>query len=198
LAVTDEQSRIIEVKYKGPQICTMQSGEVHIWSQALLLKIHIITGWIIPDEQVKMDILIEQFEKHLTESYGMLNIEEIEYAFRSFGTTIEDWGKQMNLNLTDKVLLPYLQKRLDASEVERKNKSQPMQQRIYTDEEILNERRCEIELSYQAMRNGYYPLIHVYFGQILKEDNFIKEENEISEFFSYCLNNNIERIYEKL
>ena len=61
----------------------------------------------------------------------------------------------------------------------------------------MNERRREIEYAYQAMRKGKLPLIHVYFSEVLCGDGFIKKPEDIDEFFVYCLNNQVERLYER-
>jgi len=175
----------------------MSDTEVSLWSKALLIKIHVITGWVIPDSESMMNILVEQFEKHLAESFGMLNTEEIEYAFRSLGTTIEDWGKNMNLNLTDKVLLKYVEKRFNASEAERKVKVAPPVQKIYTDDEILNMRRKDIEGAYQAMRKGVVPVIYEFFGEVLVDDGFIENRADLHEFFVWCLGNAVDHNYTK-
>lgn len=96
----------------------MDASEVSKWTKALLLKIHVITGWVIPSNAALYTILIDQFQKQLTEKYFELNPDEIEFAFRSEGTVIEDWGKEMNLNLLDKILLKYLNERYKVSNIE--------------------------------------------------------------------------------
>jgi hypothetical protein len=93
----------------------MQDGEVSKWVKALLLKIHVITGWTIPTEDELLMILIDQFRKHLLEQYPDLNADEVEYAFRKTGTVTKDWGKAMNLNLIDQVLLQYVDERYQVS-----------------------------------------------------------------------------------
>lgn len=93
----------------------MQEGEVSKWVKALLLKIHVITGWTIPTEDELLMILIDQFRKHLLEQYTDLNADEVEYAFRKTGTVTKDWGKAMNLNLIDQVLIQYLDDRYQVS-----------------------------------------------------------------------------------
>lgn len=96
------------------------------WATGLLVKIHVITGWVIPDGDL-MDVLVDQFEKKLNESYPSANPDEVEYAFRSYGTVIKDWGKQMNLALIDEVMIPYMEKRFEVSKVEEQNKTKSMQ-----------------------------------------------------------------------
>jgi hypothetical protein len=80
----------------------------------LLLKIHVITGWAIPEKEF-LDILLDQFVKKCMESYARINPDEIEYAFRNKPEHIKDWGKTMSLSLMDEVILPYIAKRFDIS-----------------------------------------------------------------------------------
>lgn len=175
----------------------MNEQELSLWPKALLLKIHVITGWVIPASDL-LNILIDQFQKKLIEDYGNLNTEEIEYAFRKSGTIIKDWGKEMNLNLIDQVLIPYLQDRVEASTNEEKRKSPPVQ-KIYTDEEITNQRRGHIEAAYQAMRSGYLPIMHIYFPEVLHLDGLISRATDeaMTEFFVNWLNDGKQNIYIK-
>lgn len=91
-------------------------ADVDTWSKALLIKINAITGWVIPEHN--LEVLLDQFRKKLVESYGNCNPEEIEYAFRNYGTVVKDWGKQMNLSLIDEVMIPYLARRREISDRE--------------------------------------------------------------------------------
>jgi hypothetical protein len=88
----------------------------------VLFNIHVITGWQMPADEFHKQALYSQFEKKLLEDYGSLNAQEIEFAFRSGGTTIEDWGKVFNLNLLDKVLIPYLHRRASVREMTEKQR----------------------------------------------------------------------------
>ena len=111
-----EEQRIIQVKYQSKQFRKMDWGELNTWTKALLVKINVITGWVIPEDT--LEILVDQFRKKLNESYPNCNPDEIEYAFRNYGTVVKDWGKQMNLSLIDEVMIPYLNKRIEISRVE--------------------------------------------------------------------------------
>lgn len=115
---------MVELKYKSRRLDVMTPAEISAFSKALLLKIHVITGWVIPTGEL-MTILCDQFAKKLTEDYSVLNPDEIEFAFRSLGLKLEDWGKNLNLNLVDKVLLPYLDERFSVSEKEAAIKEPP-------------------------------------------------------------------------
>lgn len=173
----------------------MNDSELSVWPKALLLKIHVITGWVIPTTDL-LNILIDQFQKKLVEDYGNLNTEEIEYAFRRSGTIIKDWGKEMNLNLIDQVLIPYLGQRIEASAVEEKRKTPP-EQKIYSDEDILNQRRGQLETCYQVMRSGKMPIIFPYYAEVLIKDGFITSVEDMDQFFTDRLNRGVEMLYVK-
>lgn len=194
--LTEAENRMVCLKYKSKQIAAMDSGETGRWSKALLLKIHVITGWVIPGNEL-MNILVDQFEKKLIETYGSLNPDEIEYAFRTTGTTVEDWGKSMNLNLLDKVLLPYLQNRIALSEVEEKQATKP-ESKIYTDEELLNQKREETQYCYRRFLKGdlnYFPTSIMY--EVLLHDELIEEGEDVREFFENLAAREIQNIYTK-
>ena len=92
-----------------------------------LLKIHVITGWVVPQAEL-MDVLIDQMSKFLQEKYPLVNPDEVEYAFRTFGTTVKDWGKQLNLSLIDEVLIPYLEQRREISDKEQQHSMKQIEQ----------------------------------------------------------------------
>lgn len=94
----------------------MSTIEIKLAASKMLIKINIITGWNFPAEKEHMQILKDQFEKKLIESYGSVNMDEIEFAFRNY--PIKDWGKNMNLNLIDEVMEPYLVNRFEVSQLE--------------------------------------------------------------------------------
>lgn len=191
----DPDSKMLELKYASPQIYLMPEVQLYKECRTLLLKIHVITGWAIPSKEM-MAILSDQFCKKLIESYGHLNTEEIEYAFRQYGTVIEDWGKEMNLNLLDKVLIPYLNQRLYISADEERKKEKPAEQKILTDQQLEDIQRLDIENVYQQMRSGRVPYgLPVYFKELLIKDGLLKPGEDISSFFVQRLGNGIENIY---
>jgi hypothetical protein len=115
-----EENQIMENKYASPCFVNIPTEDRFLLAKTLLLKIHIITGWTIPEEQM-MVILIDQFLKKMVESYPTVNSEEMEYAFRN-NPGVKDWGKAMNLNLIDEVMTPYLEKRKELSRMEEEKK----------------------------------------------------------------------------
>lgn len=186
---------VLQKKYVEPKIEKMGDAELLGRTAECLLKIHIITGWVLPDDRAYIKILTEQLFLKFKEDFYMLNFSEIDFAFRkSVGK--KDWGKNTNLELICAVLSEYCSDRLKISCEEEKINTQPIQ-KVYTEEEILNQRREEIENAFHAMKKGYYPLLHSYFKQVLLEDELMTEAETLGEFFVRKLNSNIEHIYEK-
>lgn len=141
--LTPNEKAVIETKYKSPRIADMQPIEVAKISKRLLLKIHVITGWSIPADEIML-LFQEQFEKKVAEDYGSLNADEIEFAFRSESMSAQDWGKQMNLQLIDSVLAKYMTNRRLLSEVEEKVKERPAESfeqkmwRLWSLQKVIN------------------------------------------------------------
>ena len=173
-SLSDEEQKIVELKYKSKQLREMTDVEVKRWSKSLLIKIHVITGWSIPVSDEMLNILEDQFIKLLQEKYSSLNPDEIEFAFRQNGTTIQDWGKSMNLQLIDSILIPYLNQRLHISESERHIAY--FKKRDWSFEHDINWRGM-IEEEYQRFRFGNYPRMYrglsifpPHFYQVLEDD----------------------------
>jgi hypothetical protein len=197
LEALDPDKKVLQLKYSSPQIGEMDERQISLWSKSLLLKIHVITGWVIPDTEL-LNILVDQFQKKLMESYSNLNVEEIEYAFRKEGTTKPDWGKQMNLALIDEVLIPYLNHRFNLSMTEEERKAAIPKTKIYTQEENEDLIRGDIEAFYQRCLAGRVPYaLPEYFKPMLLQDGLMKEGETLVEFFQYRLNNGVKNIYQK-
>lgn len=210
-SLTQDEKLMLDLKYKSKRICDMSNEEISLWTDSLLLKINIITGWVNPSGDL-LTILQDQFSKKLTEDYPQLNVDEIEHAFRKSGTSIEDWGKTMNLNLIDKVLIPYTEKRYDLSRVE-EIKVKP-QQVIYTDEQLLNIQRGDIEAFYQRLLIGRISPVPDYFYEVLDKDELLltyewdesiplpgpdelTHKETVNEFFVRKINSGAKNIYIK-
>jgi len=112
-----QQDQILQAKYAGIRFGQMAPQQLEVFAEALLIRIAVITGWSLPEQKV-YGILVEQFRKKLVEGYPHVNPEEIEYACRNYGTTIQDWGKKVNLSLIDQAMIPYLEKRRESSALE--------------------------------------------------------------------------------
>lgn len=112
-----EESKILDLKYKAPPFGRMSPDQLKVAAHVVLVKLHVITGWNMPASGEYLDILLDQFEKKLSESYALVNVEEMECAFRN-NPGVKDWGKAMNLNLIDEVMVPYLERRAELSRQE--------------------------------------------------------------------------------
>lgn len=136
--LNQEENNILSVKYQSKPVRSMNSDELCVNVHKILLKIHVITGWVIPANEM-MDILIDQAIKKFTESYSTVNMDEIEFAFRN-NTTVKDWGKNMNLAMIDEVMMPYLAQRREVSRIEEQQKKElppPNTEPPMTDEEYI-------------------------------------------------------------
>lgn len=141
----------------------MDWAEANKWTKAMLIKINAITGWIINEDTT--EILIDQFRKHLRENYPDMNPDELEYAFRKYGTVVKDWGKQMNLSLIDEVLIPYKNKRLEVSQVEERIAMKEDAKQIEQKEDI-SDRSMEEWFKYKVREFELDPNTHLAFAPI--------------------------------
>ncbi len=99
----------------------MSLTEIQSSAKQVLLRIHVIAGWIMPPDELMM-ILLDEFAKKIVESYANVTVEEISYAFRSGGHHVKEWGKALNISLIDEVMIPYLEKRFEVSKIEEQKK----------------------------------------------------------------------------
>lgn len=108
---------IAQVKYSGTLFRDMKPEDVTTWSLKLMVTLHTATGWEVPEDELGV-VLQDQFRRTLTEVYGNCNPYEIEYAFRNYGRSVKNYGKQINLGLIDKVIDLYRERRSDISKKE--------------------------------------------------------------------------------
>lgn len=193
--MNNEEKVIIQKKYASKKFKFLNATDLIYTIQNLILKIHVITGWVLPADEI-MNILIDQFLKKITEEYLELNPEEVEFAFRNKGTSLKDWGKEINLNLIDEILRDYLEERFSISKKEENLHPSPEPVK-WTNEDILNKYRLEIEIAFQAMRKGYRPIIHIYFEETLRGDEMMLEKENINEFFVRKLSDGSNNLYVK-
>lgn len=74
----------------------------------------------------------------------------------------------------------------------------PPSQTLYTDAQLDDQQREDIEHFYQRLRKGQVPYaIPHYFKAMLVKDKIMKEEDNIAAFFTTKLGNAIENIYKK-
>lgn len=182
LSLTREECLVIQLKYEGARFRNMDSSDLSKWSKALLAKISVITGWVLPVDGL-LSILIDQFQKKMTERYAYCTTEEVEYAFRMYGTTTKDWGKQINLSLIDEVMIPYLSKRSNLSKIEEQKLELPaaeVKEDISDDgmEDWLREVRKQIKDNQTSVE--FMPM--VIFDWCVKNGRLEKTNTEKMEF----------------
>lgn len=194
-SLSTEDLKVLEYKYAEKNISQLSDIEIINKAKECLLRIHVITGWNLPDDSAYMNVLIDEFVKKLKEDFYMLNFSEISFAFRK-STGKQDWGKNTNLELISTVLAAYSHDRAKVS-LEEENLNDKPEQKIYTDEELLSQQRGRLENAYQCLRNGIIPIIEPGFEQLLKEDGFLLDNENIDEFFVRKLNANAENLYTK-
>lgn len=192
--ILSPEAALIKLKYSAPCFSRLAANEQLMQSKAILVRIHVITGWTLPTDSL-LSVLVDQFQKKLLESYPLINSAEIEYAFRNFGTVVKDWGKAMNLSLIDEVLIPYMEERRKASEVEER-KVKP-EQVVYSDDQLRNFHRQWTEEWYQRIRRGQVEDVPGYSKEILLLDGFIEKMENASAFIVDCLNKGREHLYER-
>ncbi len=71
--MTTEQIKVLERKYSEPRIEKMSDAEILTRSGDCLKRIHIITGWNLPDDKDYVKILIEELAQKLKEDFATLN-----------------------------------------------------------------------------------------------------------------------------
>ena len=194
-ALGPADSEIIQAKYASKPICKMDPSELLTNSIISLKRIHVITGWVIPNDPDYVRILGEEFSLKLKEDFYMLNFDEIRLAYRKL-IGRQDWGKNMNLELLSDVLGAFCAERSRVSDEERKLRQVEPPQKIYTDEEINNQRRGEFEKAYQAMRQGHLPIIYDYYEELLVLDGILPLGENLHEWISNQLNKGVECIFK--
>jgi hypothetical protein len=109
---------VLTVKYAAKPFAQLTPVEQDAHSIALLLKINVVTGWPVPESDEVQNILAQQLKLYLIENWPLYNVDEIMYAMRSYATVLNNWGKNMNLNLIGAALLEYEKERSDISALE--------------------------------------------------------------------------------
>lgn len=162
-----------------------------------ITRIHVITGWSLPDDKNYIKILLQETAEKLKSDYPDINIKEFLFAFRKYGVSVNDWGKNFNINMVCTVLNNYLSDRRDISLEEERAAMKP-EQKIYTDAELDNIQRQDIEDFYQRCRKGIVPTTGIpsYFTPLLIKDGFMAEgSDDPAAFFSDRLNKGVKQLY---
>jgi len=184
------EKKILDLKYKSRPFSKLTSQELKASASRLLAKINVITGWALYEDPKTANILKEQFELKLVESYPLVNVDEMEYAFRS-NTAVKDWGKFLNLALIDEVMIPYLTQRRELSDREEASKKPlplpaPDEPEL-TDEDFIEANRSVFKLtgSYGLISTKVYDIL-VAQGKInlTDEEKGIIKAVAVTNFFA--------------
>ena len=123
-------------------------------------------------------------------------IDEITAAFRKNGLGVKDWGKNMNLDLICSVLGAYSVDRSEASIIEERVSSNPIQI-LYNDEQLENMQREWTEQFFQAIKSGVVLPIPDYAREILVKDGIVKTAEDVEAFLIKKLGNSSKGIYQQ-
>lgn len=173
----------------------MREGEILRMVDLMIFQIGVVTGWQLPDSQLYKDKIREQLKRKCKESYSDLNFHEIEFAFRQYGSQVEDWGKAMNLSLIDKVINLYRADREVVSLIE-EQKYKPVQ-KIFTQDELDNFSREDAQRQYGLFLRGYELINPELNKDILIKDGLIKEGETVIGFFASMAEKNKPAIYQR-
>ena len=186
---------MLEAK-QGTSIIRLEPGVRHAEVRSLLLKIYVITGWSLPELEIRK-ILADQFEKLLLESYFDFTSSQIEFAFRTYGAK-ENFGKELNLGFIRTVLDEYKGVYQEGRKYVKESPQNASGERILSDEDMDNEIRAKIQSYLGYLWEGKENALYLdHWAEILIKDGFIKEANQAFDFFAYCLTNQIKTIYVK-
>lgn len=117
-SLAKEEREILAIKYILPVFSKTSAIDIGRQAKGLLVRLHTITGWKLPDDDLFLNTLVSEFSRYLTENCGDLNPEEVAYAFRNYALETQDWGKSMNLQLIHDPISRYRQVRKCISEME--------------------------------------------------------------------------------
>lgn len=122
-SLTQSEQRVLGMKYKSKRIGEMDGFALSRQCKGLALKICVITGWQIPDNAEYVTIFDDQIKKKCIDDWQDINFDELEYAMRTYGVKLKDWGKALNLSLIDSCITDYLRERDEASILEERMRS---------------------------------------------------------------------------
>lgn len=121
-SMAPEEKAILKAKYILPRFPDMPAVDLPRHAKGLLFRIHTITGWKLPEDDLFLNTLVSEFSKYLVEQCADLNPEEVSYAVRNHALEVKDWGKSMNLSLIDEPIRSYRERRCAVSEFEEARK----------------------------------------------------------------------------
>lgn len=187
------QRQILEAMNQTP-LKEMTPTQRYNELKKFIVVLHVITGWPIPEKEYR-EIFLNQLEKKLIEEFGYLNFAELELAFRQ-NHEVRAFGASMNLSLITDVLNDFKVVRLEVAKKARQAAENGLKIDPLTDEQMINKARGEIQFYYNERKKGNdRPIMFSYWKEILIHDKFMREDQEMADFFDFCLEKKVKNIY---
>lgn len=138
---------------------------------------------------------------HIKENFGGNRIAEIKLAFdMALGEKLDLEPKE--ISCYENFSCAYFSKIMNAYRKWSKDEARaiireiPPEQKLYSDNELDDQQRGDIEAFYQRLLKGQIPYrIPEYFKGMLVKDGLMKQEDYIENFLSHRLNNGFKNIY---
>lgn len=141
---------------------------------------------------------------HIKENFGGHRIAEIKLAFEmaiggKLDLKTEDVKCYENFSCAYFSTIMNAYRKWSAEAARQVITETPPAQTIYTDQQLEDQQRGDIEAFYQRLRKGQIPYrIPEYFKPLLVKDGLMTEGQEMAAFFSEKLGKGIEKLYEPL
>ncbi len=87
--------------------------------------------------------------------------------------------------------------RIWSAQAYRQTLTNTVEQTVYTEEQLLDQKRGWCEEAYQRMLAGTQNVVPASMKEVLVKDGFVKDESEIVEFLVYSLGTGVKNLYTK-
>lgn len=186
----------LELALRAPLICESSLESITQVLRLVMMKIGIRAANLPSPEETQV------LFAHIIENFGGHRIAEIKLAFdMAIGGNLDLEPKEIpcyeNFSCAyfSKIMTAYRKWSADAAR--QVITETPAKQVIYTDQQLEDQQRGDIEAFYQRLRKGQIPYrIPEYFKGILVKDGLMTEAQEMAAFFSEKLGKGIEKLYE--
>lgn len=122
--LSSQDQTILAVKYIQAPISRLDLLQAVGIIQGLIKRIKVIAGWNIPELKEDLEILYAELYQHFCENWPTVNAEEVAFAFRKYGSEVNNWGKDINLVLLDQIIGKYMAERREIGIIEERQSVQ--------------------------------------------------------------------------
>jgi len=116
VSLTRDEQTIITLQDRAKPFNLLSPDEQIIAARDLVLYLNLALSWDFGNEE-NFDMLLTVLADQLATVYGSLNLPECKEAAKIYGPAIETYGKPINLQLLQKILLPYMGARAAARQL---------------------------------------------------------------------------------